>query len=685
MDPVEYVRDLGDGVATDEELADAAEAIKLELHETSKRRQLRCLRATRVGDDIYALEVPRYTEIDWTWEGARAFRSVEDGQAWQGEIVEVDPVSSQIFVAVDGPAPHVGDFFAQPYEFLASLHELYARPALAPMARDLLKQGLCASAGRLYPRGDTAPGFERVWNRSWGVVWGPPGTGKTYSAGVIVAAALRDPTERLLVVSTTNKATDEIALSIGHAVKRDGHVAPRHNVVRLGGGADSERYRKEGLEDLLVGDVMELRRHLADLRRVYEQARSSDKRAQIMAMMQEARRRLAARRPSTSSAPARVVVSTAFAAARDLATQEVVSRAQRGRAVYTTLVIDEAGLVPRAAVAALSMLAARRVILAGDPKQLSPISRMSRVLHSKAAMWIGSSALTHVSNETPAVCLLETQRRMHPDIRRVVSEYRYDGRLRDDPAVLNRYSALEEALGKSPRAIWYVLDEDTDERAHLRAERGPGNKSWVRQGTREVLNRIFRAYPHLREARGLFLSPFVGQARDIAEALRASGAKDWSVSTVHRQQGAEAPVVVFDTVNASSTAWSYGEWQRLINVAMSRAQSLLVVVASRSEMGEAYARPLARLLTQVSSAGVEGGCAGPKSPASTLQSSRRSTTRRRRSEVSSSSGERCARSSVPSSSASASSRSTGSLASFVASRGAAKPSCWRTGWRGTSR
>ena len=50
---------------------------------------------------------------------------------------------------------------------------------------------------------------------------------------------------------------------------------------------------------------------------------------------------------------------------------------ERGQAPFTTVIIDEAGLISRAATAVLSLLASRRVILAGDPKQLAPISRMS--------------------------------------------------------------------------------------------------------------------------------------------------------------------------------------------------------------------------------------------------------------------------------------------------------------------
>jgi hypothetical protein len=54
--------------------------------------------------------------------------------------------------------------------------------------------------------------------------------------------------------------------------------------------------------------------------------------------------------------------------------------------------------------------------------------------------------------------------------------------------------------------------------------------------------------------------------------------------------------VIFDTVNAGSTGWSYDEWKRLVNVGLSRARDLLIVLSSRAEMNEPYLRPLTNTL-----------------------------------------------------------------------------------------
>ncbi len=72
--------------------------------------------------------------------------------------------------------------------------------------------------------------------------------------------------------------------------------------------------------------------------------------------------------------------------------------------------------------------------------------------------------------------------------------------------------------------------------------------------------------------KGLFISPFKAQAKEIHSWLATEGLHSWSASTVHSQQGSEADIVVFDSVNAGSYGWPYDEWKRLVNVALSRAR-----------------------------------------------------------------------------------------------------------------
>jgi hypothetical protein len=94
----------------------------------------------------------------------------------------------------------------------------------------------------------------------------------------------------------------------------------------------------------------------------------------------------------------------------------------------------------------------------------------------------------------------------------------------------------------------------------------------------------------------MFLTPFVAQRNLVSEWLGQKGADKWVSATIHSQQGAEADVVIFDTVNAASTGWLPHEWERLINVGISRARELLIVVAGREEMKQPFLCSLAQNL-----------------------------------------------------------------------------------------
>ncbi len=143
-----------------------------------------------------------------------------------------------------------------------------------------------------------------------------------------------------------------------------------------------------------------------------------------------------------------------------------------------------------------------------------------------------------------------------------------------------------------PAATWLVLDEDPGERHHIRADRGPRGKSWQRRRSLELFERLLRDDPAFAAGPGLFLSPFRAQVQAAQALLAQLALPGWSASTVHAQQGAEADRVVFDTVNAGSTGWPLHEWERLINVGLSRAREQLILLASVAELRQPFLSPL---------------------------------------------------------------------------------------------
>lgn len=595
------------------DFGDAGAAIRREHSQTSRTRRLRCREVEFVSrehdEKVYRLSVGRQVSIDWTWEGASAFRpwdiddpeSEADGDlGWDGDVVGLEQDDGDLFVCTSGPAPCRGLFFVKPFEFLACLDRLYNDPKLAHHA-PLLSERLALASGHAAAEpanlrdGSTAE-LADIWVYPWSLLWGPPGTGKTYMLARQIAEIVRETKERTLVVSTTNRATDEAAIYVGKALRKlDPDAALRERVMRVGSGADFSRFEAAGFRELLHAQSVEIRRALAQIKKRLDAAASGEERARLATVQKRLKQAL--QDPSAwafANPGCRVVVTTAFNALSQLAGSEA------GAGAFDNVIVDEAGLISRAAAAALSLLSARRTVLVGDPKQLAPISEIARLLPTDTAAWLAESGLGHLTTggQQPNAHMLKTQYRMHPEIRQVVSDYQYGGELCDAAEVARRRNDLGDVfLGTAPRAIWYVLDEDdAGYPPNIRADRGPGNRSWVRQRTPAIMEKIFERHPGLRERGGVFLSPFKAQVARARQWLADQDAGNWRACTVHSLQGLEADHVLFDTVNAGSTAWPYDEWKRLINVAISRARELFILFASRHEMQEPYMAALRGML-----------------------------------------------------------------------------------------
>ena len=217
--------------------------------------------------------------------------------------------------------------------------------------RPALEASLAAARGDVAGRAIDAPpdtAIGEAWRWSWATLWGPPGTGKTWTIGRQVAAALADPDERVLVVSTTNKATDGVAREIGVAMREAGlwlEVARR-----VGSGADIAAFDDDGLTALLAGGEADLLRELSLLRRRHARARGAADRARLRTRTDEVRKALKGAGRAFVDPSLRVVVATAFAAVQQLTGQEIPPLLEAGRAPFTTVVLDEAGLLSSRAV-----------------------------------------------------------------------------------------------------------------------------------------------------------------------------------------------------------------------------------------------------------------------------------------------------------------------------------------------
>jgi hypothetical protein len=127
------------------------------------------------------------------------------------------------------------------------------------------------------------------------------------------------------------------------------------------------------------------------------------------------------------------------------------------------------------------------------------------------------------------------------------------------------------------------------------AERGP-----VRRESAEAIAELLEqalASGQWRPEELIVLTPFRAQRALIRQCLRARGLPEsLRVSTVHRAQGSEAPVVLFDPADGAQPFLHGEEAQRLLNVALSRAQAKLVLFVSPADTQSPLLAPLVQRL-----------------------------------------------------------------------------------------
>ena len=171
--PAKFVADLQLPCGDDQQLLDAAAAVRQEFRDSSRWKRLNCRRvsvfAERDRGAVYVVHIGKTVEFDWTWEGARAFcpnsldgdgfsdrfyedADNEDEAVWSGEIVEVDGRNGCLFVVLDDPeaVPRVGAFFVRPFEFLSVLDAIYSGGEFGEV-RKRLPARLNASKGGFHP------------------------------------------------------------------------------------------------------------------------------------------------------------------------------------------------------------------------------------------------------------------------------------------------------------------------------------------------------------------------------------------------------------------------------------------------------------------------------------------------------------------------------------------------------
>ncbi|MEX2262412.1 MAG: AAA domain-containing protein [Bryobacteraceae bacterium] len=409
-----------------------------------------------------------------------------------------------------------------------------------------------------------------AWRR--GFLWGPPGTGKTTTLGCILAQyASQYPERRILLLSSTNTAVDhaivavdkafESLLATGLPVEETRQSCKRIGLHFIAAHFTGRDHLLPGIPAELIATLSEVEARRPDpiLDLDYFQWKSEYEDIQSR-IREKIRQDLCA---------CRLVAMTVTRAVHVLPDLQNLH--------YDLVVFDEASQLGKAYAALLAPLG-KCALLAGDPEQIAPVIRaedLPLVQH-----WMGESPFSMMDADHGSTCLLDEQNRMAQPICKVVSELFYRSRLKvaadatENPEWLAERTAIDVAgLGTGNLFVREIQQEA------VAADTG-----WYRPMSRDfICHTILCLIQHEDPSSILVVTPFRAQRREIKSKLHQLGIHGVDVSTVHRAQGGERRTIFFDPVCGErlSVFGDYG--RRLINVALSRAQTRLVITVSRGD------------------------------------------------------------------------------------------------------
>ncbi len=273
---------------------------------------------------------------------------------------------------------------------------------------------------------------------------------------------------------------------------------------------------------------------------------------------------------------------------------------------YDLLFVDEAGQIALADALACSV-AARNVVLLGDPLQLAQVSQGSHPVGTDL------SILEHVLGDRETVppergIFLDVSYRMHPEICAFISEHVYEGRLKPAPKTFDNAVTIG---GRSYCGLeWMPVTHEGNRRASEEEARAIGKAIGALLGGSVTVRNRERS---LTLDDMIVVSPYNAQRVLLRKTLATMGYEAVRVGTVDKFQGQEAPVVFYSMATSSGddiprdVAFLFEK--NRFNVALSRAQCVSILVCSPELLAVRCSSPEQMAMVNLLCAFAEASCA----------------------------------------------------------------------------
>lgn len=414
------------------------------------------------------------------------------------------------------------------------------------------------------------------------LIWGPPGTGKSYSLAYFLLNSMLQ-NEKTLVCCIANVAVDAIAkklIDILEIYTRNNSFDYKNgNILRIGISQDNSINKLDFLfpNSKLIND---LRKRIDILSDAIANSTDENIKVGLKGEKTDAKKELDCEIKSIIS-NAQIVFCTAA---------KVHSNSIFDDLLFENLIVDEASMMSVPHFTVLGQNISKRIILSGDFKQLSPVVLSNSFLAQK---WLNQdlfefSGLNYKSNkyDHPALIKLLIQRRFHEKICDLINKPFYNNLLKTEQGI--EQTKLIKYIPAPGRSIaYYNIGSKKDYQCKVTKKGSRLNKFSADFIVNKILEQV-KNHPILGTFNTIgIITPYRAQVNEINRLISL---KDWNkyfkiklmIGTIHSFQGSEADILIFDIVESKGIKlgklYQHETGERLINVALTRVKSKLLIV-----------------------------------------------------------------------------------------------------------
>ena len=410
------------------------------------------------------------------------------------------------------------------------------------------------------------------------LIWGPPGTGKSFTLASILYTLYKLGEDRTAVCCLSNVAVDQLLCKLLDIIDNKGLNIEPGNIYRAGRSMDSRVIATDYLfpkDELTLKLRNKIKQNQEEILKLKERKLEKSEASIVLKAENKELREDLKEHTEFLVKSSRLVFSTI---------SNFILSTNLYESKFDNLIVDEASMMAMPSLLTLGHNITKRLILVGDFQQLSPISMVKDDLLVDSVFEMSDVNIRNTNH--PALNQLLSQRRSNEKIVDLINKTFYQGKL------IPEAKHNEDIINAKPFPGKVIaLKKVTD-----------GAVRYTKGGTRQ--NKIFAEsvmsiLDELSKNKNAdftigVITPYKGQV-SLLRALKYERKYDDAfdsrikIGTIHTFQGSECDIIIFDMVDCfklenSNTPNKIGrlyhgnEGERLLNVAVSRARHKLIVV-----------------------------------------------------------------------------------------------------------